>query len=881
LQAAADISGMKTVTGIRRTPPLIRTVALAVTMLVLLAGTNGAARAGGDEGWWPEYDSSGFWWGLRSAAEFEGSLVVSGDFWTIDNKPTRWVVRWDGRQWQPMGTGLASGLDDLTVFRGNLIGLAGSRGYQTPASLRQWNGSSWVIVADQPASIRKLLVLDSERLIAITDSQLHLWNGEQWSTFGPSGTFREKAVAWSDGVAVAQPNGQVVVVHEAGITPLGTPNGGVTLLGVLGGVLVEGVGAGRLNERDVYLGQVRAWNGASWQPMGAALEGFPTHLIDGPAGPEVLWQDSDDSTVGRAVRRWDGDSWEHTGDWFDFHVSEWKLLGNGRVAVGDFWIANGLTSRGLAMDSGNGLEPVRGPDAPVGGADLPVRALFEYDGELVVGGSFISLGERANPFIAIGDGRTWRSLGDGLDGAVYAMCEFNGDLIVAGDFQTAGAESAPGVARWDGTRWHAMGSGLDGQVLCLASFGGKLFAGGRFRHSGTTPLERLAAWDGQTWSAAGRFDRPVHALAVYQGALFAGGEFRRVNDSPGNALARWDGTSWGVPFDVTGSVLALTPHDGRLAVGGMIRRLAGVPCPPLLLVDGQTIQSMPARLPRKGEDASIWAMQSTPRGLVIGGSFDDWPTSGIRGGLARWDGTTWNSFGSGVSQTAMAIANLQGRLFVGGDFESAGGRPSERLARWSDGVVPANIGALTIERDHAEVRLAWNTAGLTNLSGIEVWVGGEAAGVESVPGDGQAEKLGTGVRRSGGAFEFVDASARPDGARYWLRQVGPFGSDSWSGPYALAPLPPGARIQSIGPNPFFSATQVHYTLDRAGAVAIEVFDAQGRRIRVLQRGEQPAGVFEAEWDGRNDAGAGVAAGTYWVRLATRDGIQSRRILRLR
>jgi hypothetical protein len=55
--------------------------------------------------------------------------------------------------------------------------------------------------------------------------------------------------------------------------------------------------------------------------------------------------------------------------------------------------------------------------------------------------------------------------------------------------------------------------------------------------------------------------------------------------------------------------------------------------------------------------------------------------------VAQWSGTAWNSLGSGLGggigfPIADAIAVGSGGLLIGGDFYSAGGKPSYNLARW-------------------------------------------------------------------------------------------------------------------------------------------------------------------------------------------------------
>jgi flagellar basal-body rod modification protein FlgD len=58
------------------------------------------------------------------------------------------------------------------------------------------------------------------------------------------------------------------------------------------------------------------------------------------------------------------------------------------------------------------------------------------------------------------------------------------------------------------------------------------------------------------------------------------------------------------------------------------------------------------------------------------------------------------------------------------------------------------------------------------------------------------------------------------------------------------------------------------TLDRdASHVKVEILDGQGKIIRTLTTGAAPAGQVAVTWDGKDDAGRGLLAGTYDYRVS--------------
>jgi hypothetical protein len=97
--------------------------------------------------------------------------------------------------------------------------------------------------------------------------------------------------------------------------------------------------------------------------------------------------------------------------------------------------------------------------------------------------------------------------------------------------------------------------------------------------------------------------------------------------------------------------------------------------------------------------------------------------------------------------------------------------------------------------------------------------------------------------------------------------------DDGPGTFALHPC---------APNPFNPITTIRYDVPQGGArVAIVVYDVAGRRIRTLVDGVQPAGKLSVVWDGRNQAGQGVASGVYFYRMSAGGFVQTRKMVLLK
>lgn len=100
-----------------------------------------------------------------------------------------------------------------------------------------------------------------------------------------------------------------------------------------------------------------------------------------------------------------------------------------------------------------------------------------------------------------------------------------------------------------------------------------------------------------------------------------------------------------------------------------------------------------------------------------------------------------------------------------------------------------------------------------------------------------------------------------------------------AGPPAAAA---GARLRlAVGPNPFAAATRVRFTLPLPARVDLRVFGLDGREVRRLAAGEFAAGPQSVAWDGRDERGARVAAGLYYVRCSAGGAVAAQRVVSLR
>lgn len=374
-----------------------------------------------------------------------GRFAVGGSFGRAGLSDVGNVALWNGAGWQALGTGLANGvvcsatLDDGTFVIGG--GFAQIDGQSCSAiarrtgagfvplggGLTQPSGHAGVAGTILPEPGGGLLVAGNFRFAdGVAVGGLARWQGGTWSAFAAGGV---------DGG-----------VHRM----LRTSNGEIVVAGLFdtaGGVAAH---------------HVARWNGTTWSGLGGGLDGTITALLELPNG-DLLAAGTGLSPSGDVVMRWSGSAWTPLPPPSPaaFLVSSMLLLPGGDVVVGGFDLA--LPYALLSRWDGTTWQPL--PAAFAG----EIQALHvRPDGELVIGGSFRSVGGQPMPGLARWRGGVPLPIDGGVDGMVAMIDTLpNGNLVVGGYFATAGGRASSMVAELQlpcGPRVVREGQGCFGSV---------------------------------------------------------------------------------------------------------------------------------------------------------------------------------------------------------------------------------------------------------------------------------------------------------------------------------------------------------------------------------------------------------------------------------
>lgn len=268
------------------------------------------------------------------------------------------------------------------------------------------------------------------------------------------------------------------------------------------------------------------------------------------------------------------------------------------------------------------------------------------------------------------------------------------------------------LMRRDG-EWQAMGTGaVAGNVHCiLVHSNGDIYAGGDFTSiGGVGNTARLARWTGIAWAALGDAtheidDGHVYALAeAPNGDIYVGGSFVNINAVAFNKIARWDisAGAWAVLNDAPAVAPGLNQDvrgidvaaDGTMYCCGNFTQDNNVPLV-LNYVASYNLNAdvFSALTAAPGLNAMTYTVEIDIDGVTVyfGGDF----TTDFGGAANAYKrviqyNPVANTFqnmallGGGMdAQVRILKRDLEGGVYAGGSFSTAGFATAEKVAYWN------------------------------------------------------------------------------------------------------------------------------------------------------------------------------------------------------
>jgi len=189
---------------------------------------------------------------------------------------------------------------------------------------------------------------------------------------------------------------------------------------------------------------------------------------------------------------------------------------------------------------------------------------------------------------------------------------------------------------------------------------------------------------------------------------------------------------------------------------------------------------------------------------------------------------------------------------------------------------------------YTAMKVVFQNSGLTGSDHASFWAQGWTAfcGIEDYPLHNpayhtQADSIGTGPNVGmNDSLWFVEAVK--SGVAAFALLCRPFRSNGVEvSPTPFIATPRELALLPLHPNPTTGSTTIRFLLPRPGRYSVEVFDLSGRLVKTVATGELMPGEYSEAWVGRDEQGHDVSSGIYFVKLQTRDGGRTGRLILVR
>jgi len=254
----------------------------------------------------------------------------------------------------------------------------------------------------------------------------------------------------------------------------------------------------------VPVNNIAKWNGSSWSPVGSGIPEIGMQVNVNTVRALAVYNgflyaaglfDTAGGIQANGIAKWDGTQWTSV----DSGVLGYILcltVYNGELYAGGHFIKAGNTKANniavwndtLWATLDNGIDS---------GLNATMTSIAFYQGNLyaVMSGYIPHYADSLEEW----NGTGWSSISNSIPNnyslGIDVLYSFNGNLIIGGGFDSIGGATIKNLAQWNGNTWSSFGGSVNEySVQAITTYNGYLYAGGQFTQAGNDSANSIAEY---------------------------------------------------------------------------------------------------------------------------------------------------------------------------------------------------------------------------------------------------------------------------------------------------------------------------------------------------------------------------------------------------
>ncbi len=747
----------------------------------------------------------------------------------------------------------------------------------------------------------------------VAANSIAFWDGTNWKALGEGLLFQDGSIGeglklYKDGESIyvvgefskagLEDVSNIAIWNEATETWAGIPgefNGGIYSVLKNGSLVFVGGSFTEIN--GTPYNHIAVWDGDGWSSFNGGVNG-DVNVIKRAFGQYYFGGDfsiAGGATVANNMASWTGTEWNNIGSGSNGIIYDMHFIGDSLLVGGLFSTLGGESINNIGIRSNGSWS----------GFDIePDNTVFDIDGthnEIMIAGEFEQVGILNTSGFAVWNGSSWQVPSNTLSvfTSVFAA-EKNGEKWIAGgDFTELNSEIINNIAALDANNleWEKLGldsdfNGINGSVYVAKYHENVLYIGGDFYGIGNKKIKNFAARVDGEWIDYGASPNGlVRDILITGNQIFVAGSFTNIGGIVVNNIAQLNRNTeqWEALDDgLNGTIYTLELEGTNLYAGGSFTQSGGSSRPRVARWGGSTWTDLGGGITA---GTIVYDLEVLNGKLYAGGTFSE--AGGVTANnIAEWDGSSWEALGTGTTGRVNTLAKTDSSLYVGGDFESSGGKINgSYISEWvlsnedwqplAEGLND-EVQSLFIQDD-----ILFAGGHFTTVQNNELIIGGKKEQLNGIANyDGEKwNAIGSGLSVSTSGSAYV-SSINSNGdelivSGYFDRAGNKISNDLASlnlSTESVSNEEENSEITKLTlsqnyPNPFNPSTVISFELEKAGLTTLKVFNMLGQEVSSLLDKNLGKGKYEITFNASN-----LPSGVYMYQLTSSSASLTKRMM---